>query len=395
MFAIGVPTAIGEDASSMRWQVDQTVVSVGPYMFHRARTRGTSSAASAGRSASPPQSAVSDRSPIHPAAQSSCHVTGVACRMVALVLLEQADEQPRIVRLLLRRDDHGRPGAERREQLEHGDVERQRGDGAQRVLCAEPRPLEHALEEVADRAARHGHPLGSSRRAGGVDDVGRRVRRRDRGWRGRGGLPLRDVGLELDDVDAGAIEERAQSSRGHDVRQLRVLDHVLEALGRKRRIERHVGAAASQRRQHRDDHLRRAGQADAEEPTRLGAGGGDGAREALDLRDQRAVADLLARAAECEARAATFAVTREETVEVLSNEGRTQLGRDANSAQARRARRERVGIDRALRGSGARTLGRVALVFVAHGSTCPASASSAPAWRVHTPPVAAPAKARR
>ncbi len=69
---------------SVRWaHVDQIVVSVGPYMFHRSRPRAISSSASAGGSASPPQSARSPGVPFHPESTSIRHVVGVACMAVA------------------------------------------------------------------------------------------------------------------------------------------------------------------------------------------------------------------------------------------------------------------------------------------------------------------------
>mgnify|MGYP001792995586 CR=1 FL=1 len=52
--------------ASTRWIVDHTVVSVGPYMFHSAATRGRSCAARSGGNASPPHRAVSAGLPRHP-----------------------------------------------------------------------------------------------------------------------------------------------------------------------------------------------------------------------------------------------------------------------------------------------------------------------------------------
>ncbi len=68
-----------------RYSVDQTVVSVGPYMFHTSSERSRSSRPSADGSASPPESTLrfSPRVPrVQPAARSNRHVEGVACIMV-------------------------------------------------------------------------------------------------------------------------------------------------------------------------------------------------------------------------------------------------------------------------------------------------------------------------
>ncbi len=83
VFAIGRPIVIGSSTDRIRAQVDQTVVSVGPYMFHRLAPRWRRRAASSRSSGSPPHSILSTARPRQPAASSMRQVAGVACISVA------------------------------------------------------------------------------------------------------------------------------------------------------------------------------------------------------------------------------------------------------------------------------------------------------------------------
>src|SRR6516164_445317 len=62
---------------------DQTVVSVGPYIFHKPPTRESNSEARSPGKASPPQNAVNWRLPSQPDSINIRHVAGVACITVA------------------------------------------------------------------------------------------------------------------------------------------------------------------------------------------------------------------------------------------------------------------------------------------------------------------------
>src|SRR5579883_1518514 len=66
---------------------DQIVVSVGPYIFQTEADRLHSSRASSGGKASPPHNTFNGGSPFQPASRSCCHVTGVACIIVARTVL--------------------------------------------------------------------------------------------------------------------------------------------------------------------------------------------------------------------------------------------------------------------------------------------------------------------
>ena len=67
-------------------QVDQIVVSVGPYMFHSSSPSPTRLSASATGSASPPHSAFIPAGGVQPESTSIRHVVGVACMIVAPLL---------------------------------------------------------------------------------------------------------------------------------------------------------------------------------------------------------------------------------------------------------------------------------------------------------------------
>src|SRR6516164_3442292 len=82
VLAIGRPIGIGLSADVILQTVDQTVVSVGPYMFHNSAHRGSSSFARSRGIDSPPQRALKPADPFHPASISARHAAGVACMTV-------------------------------------------------------------------------------------------------------------------------------------------------------------------------------------------------------------------------------------------------------------------------------------------------------------------------
>ncbi len=73
------PTRTGSSADSISRAADQIVVSVGPYMFHRAAPRSRRRAATLAGKASPPESIRRSALPGQAASSSSRQVAGVAC----------------------------------------------------------------------------------------------------------------------------------------------------------------------------------------------------------------------------------------------------------------------------------------------------------------------------
>ena len=88
VLAIGVPMdtrPCATTAGSRRQQVDQTVVSVGPYMFQVSGQRASSSRARSAGSGSAPTSALKPAGGVHCESNRMRHMPGVACRMVVPV----------------------------------------------------------------------------------------------------------------------------------------------------------------------------------------------------------------------------------------------------------------------------------------------------------------------
>src|SRR6267154_159879 len=83
---MGFPIVIGPSSEVIREVVDQTVVSVGPYMFQTAEALFNNSRARSRGMPSPPQRTLRFLLPSHPASRSNLHVAGVACITVGAVL---------------------------------------------------------------------------------------------------------------------------------------------------------------------------------------------------------------------------------------------------------------------------------------------------------------------
>src|SRR5262249_28078081 len=79
VFAMGRPIGIAQSAEETGWIADQTVVSVGPYMFQTEAALVISSLAKSRDIASPPHKIFKSGLPGHPASSSNFHVDGVAC----------------------------------------------------------------------------------------------------------------------------------------------------------------------------------------------------------------------------------------------------------------------------------------------------------------------------
>src|SRR5580698_6467344 len=77
VLAIGLPMVILSEGPEMRAQVDHTVVSVGPYMFHNSTPAASKRAASSGGNVSPPTSALKPGLGAQPASNNRRQVTGV------------------------------------------------------------------------------------------------------------------------------------------------------------------------------------------------------------------------------------------------------------------------------------------------------------------------------
>ena len=79
------------------------------------------------------------------------------------------------------------------------------------------------------------------------------------------------VPVEADRVHAAELELREQALLGHDHRHGGVLEHESPAVGRKGRIDGHIGAARTHDPEQTDEHVERAIDADRDEHVRADA----------------------------------------------------------------------------------------------------------------------------
>gem|GEM_PF-5472986 len=181
------------------------------------------------------------------------------------VLRDQRGQRLAVHRVLALGQDGAGAGDQRQQQLEHGYVERQRGHGQQPVVRAQPRFALHAGEEVDDAALQHHHALGLAGGAGGVDHVGRRGgvgqgEQRGVGRRGDRCLVLVDAQLPF----ARQVDQLGMAGLGDHHAEAGVLLHVLQALAREVRIQRHIGGTGLQHGQQRGQQVHAAAQAQAD-----------------------------------------------------------------------------------------------------------------------------------
>ena len=121
----GTPNGIGSSSGPTSCTVDQTVVSVGPSMFHSEPTRGSSIWARSRGSASPPHRALRRAQPGQPESINTRHPAGVACITVTPRLsISCASRRPSSA-VLPRGNHDGRAGDEWKKQLQTGNVGRE------------------------------------------------------------------------------------------------------------------------------------------------------------------------------------------------------------------------------------------------------------------------------
>ena len=192
-----------------------------------------------------------------------------------------ARQQPRGAGgLAVGHDDLG-PGRQREEQFQPGDVEAEGSDREQGVGGGEAGAFGHGGQQVGEVALRHLHALGDAGRPGGVDEVGHLVRDDAvlvvlvvavvpvvlvvGGLLGRVAEPQRGRGRE-----AGGGRPVGDHEAGPAVGQ-----HEGEPVGRVGRVQRQVGGARLPGRQHRDQHVRAAFEAQPDDCLGAGAPGAE------------------------------------------------------------------------------------------------------------------------
>ncbi|VVN40090.1 hypothetical protein PS645_05353 [Pseudomonas fluorescens] len=177
------------------------------------------------------------------------------------------------------------------EELPHGEIKGVGMKQAPDIGVIEIKPVGCRVEQAHHIVMGQQGALGFAGRAGGVDHVREIVR------------VHRDVGVVL--VVAGSLLDQqatylgreqqlfAQVRLGHDQGDPAVLYHVGQAIGRIRRVQRHVSAACLEDRQQADNHLRRALHGEAHQHFRPDALSDQPVRQAVGLAIELGVAHLL------------------------------------------------------------------------------------------------------
>ncbi len=182
---------------------------------------------------------------------------------------EQLGERGRVADLVGAGEDDGRPGHERQQQLQQGDVEADRGHGQQAVGLGERDDPPHRGEEVGEVAARDAHALGATGRTRGVQHVRGRLgqirRRRCRGRRGSGAGPVEHQ------PGAGAGQPPGELLGGQQQRRVRLGQHRAQPLDGKLRVQRQERGACAEHCEQRRYEVEVAGQRQRDQPARSGA----------------------------------------------------------------------------------------------------------------------------
>ena len=228
-------------------QVDQIVVSVGPYMFHSSEPQSTSCFARPISSASPPQRIFRPSKPDHPVCSNMRHVAGVACMMVACCSSIRRDSAKPSAANLFGCNHDGGGSQQRAENLEYRNVETESRYSQQAIFFPDAGFKQHAVKEVNSRAMLNRYAFRLTGRARGVNDVGQLLRV-DIHCRLRIRLltdsrPVIRV-IQTDSLDIQAISNADLVCCGNDNRRSRVPRACSSAdSGGKSRVQRHVTAA--------------------------------------------------------------------------------------------------------------------------------------------------------
>ena len=161
---------------------------------------------------------------------------------------------------------HPRPAQQRHQQTLSGGVEVDRIKVQLAVIRAHVKALDHRLAMHGDLTVGHQHAFGLARGARGVNEV-RLVLRQTHERQRLGGVVGQHRRVIL---QAPARHRRRQLTQGFEQGRITeqqadatVFDHVMQAVQRVFRVQRHVGAAGLEDRQQTDDHFQRTRQCQA------------------------------------------------------------------------------------------------------------------------------------
>ncbi len=170
------------------------------------------------------------------------------------LLGQHVGEQLRVPLLALVGHVQARAAAQKPEDVEHRQVEPERGHAHAHVAGSEAEGAVAPVEQVPHRPMRHGDALGSPGAAGGEDVVGGVVRAGHRFGVTRILVGARQQRVELDHRHVGPPVQRAHGGQ-HDARG-GTGQHRRRPVGRQTRQHRQVRSARLEHAEHRRHHLR-------------------------------------------------------------------------------------------------------------------------------------------
>ena len=161
---------------------------------------------------------------------------------------------------------HPRPAQQRHQQTLGGSIEVDRVKVQLAVIRAHIKALDHCLAMHGDLTVGHHHAFGLARGTRGVDEV--RLVLRQTHERQRFGGVIRQHRRVI--LQAPARHRRRQLTKSFEQRRITeqqadvtVFDHVMQAVQRVFRVQRHIGTAGLEDRQQTDDHFQRTRQRQA------------------------------------------------------------------------------------------------------------------------------------
>ncbi|MNQ70872.1 hypothetical protein D3C85_855230 [compost metagenome] len=200
-------------------------------------------------------------------------VTGGEAENSDAVLTNQLADRLRVP-LPLSPQHHLCTAEQRHQQTLGGGIEVDRIEMQFAVIGTHAEALDHRAAMHGDFAVGYHHALGLAGGAGGIDQVGRIQRRTDQGQLAvrvihqSHGIPIQAPTRHTGRQFTQRLEHRRVAEQQA---KATVFDHVVQAIQRVLRVQRHIGTARLENRQQPDDHFQRALQRQADPHLRADA----------------------------------------------------------------------------------------------------------------------------